>query len=572
MSQRTNPATASIQQILADARRADNPPVPDPLHTANVHAALVAQCTTEGVDPQHPTRTLADLSVQDLISRRRAHHAEAGVYSSYSRATAVAAGGAYAAGGGGGGGTPYLDEVLNDSPVGVWLLNEPSGTIAYDNSGARRDGTIAGTPTLSSAGVSFDGVDDEVSLGDLNSLLSGNSYTAEMWVTYDANVDHNSSKHVLFQGKDRSSGNPYNLVTGSTTSLLTDEVLTVGSGGYRQGVLQPLSLTGGTEYHIVVVSDGTDHLLYVDGTLQSTTKSGAWVHLGFNNVELGHVGGTGGGFYGGHQMRRFALYDTALSAARILAHYNTGAAEATDPYSEPTLPTSPMTESGFGTGVLGNTTDFPAWGSNNTNINSPTIFLDELAIYTTALSSTRVQAHRDAASSAAYESAVLADSPTVYHRLNETVADSDFADSGAGGHTLDNNNNTVGVGATGVWDEGAEFHTSWSSMADYPSAVRTALSTESTLTIECFFRTGSTTINPNDATIFSTGPITGDLPRASCRISTNSNGYLVLSANPGGAGTETMVFGGLNVYDTLWRHLVAVFDAGTWTLYLEEII
>ena len=84
----------------------------------------------------------------------------------------------------------------------------------------------------------------------------------------------------------------------------------------------PSPMTGAT-YHVVGTYDGTDLLLYVNGVLRggsSTTASVAATSLG---VRRGWGLGTAG--YTDGRLDELAVYATALSPERILAHYNAGA-------------------------------------------------------------------------------------------------------------------------------------------------------------------------------------------------------------------------------------------------------
>ena len=49
-------------------------------------------------------------------------------------------------------GVLYDTEILADSPVGYWKLNETSGTTAYDSSGNGNNGTLHGGITLNQPG------------------------------------------------------------------------------------------------------------------------------------------------------------------------------------------------------------------------------------------------------------------------------------------------------------------------------------------------------------------------------------------------------------------------------------
>lgn len=78
----------------------------------------------------------------------------------------------------GGGGSTYATEVLADSPFAYWRLGEASGTTAVDEQGGH-DGTYAGSPTFGATALvkgddatTFDGSDDRVDVGTLGTFGS----------------------------------------------------------------------------------------------------------------------------------------------------------------------------------------------------------------------------------------------------------------------------------------------------------------------------------------------------------------------------------------------------------------
>lgn len=71
--------------------------------------------------------------------------------------------------------------------VGRWALDATSGTTAIDSSGFNNNGTLVNGPAWNSGGklggaLSFDGVNDYVTLGNPTSLIPGSTITLAGWM------------------------------------------------------------------------------------------------------------------------------------------------------------------------------------------------------------------------------------------------------------------------------------------------------------------------------------------------------------------------------------------------------
>lgn len=217
----------------------------------------------------------------------------------------------------------YRSTVLADSPLVYWRLGETSGTTATDASGNARHGTYSGSPTLGVTGaligdtntaVTFDGVDDQVSVADTTDLTA---YTAEAWVktTNSAAGELDvaarlgsagtSRIFLLYVGAGKASGIFYN------------------STGTQLNLSSPGSIADGNWHHIAMAyTAGTSTgRLYLDGSQVATgTRAGP-----LSTADVPFTVGTSAfvsRFIG--SIDEVAYYGTELSAARILAHYNAG--------------------------------------------------------------------------------------------------------------------------------------------------------------------------------------------------------------------------------------------------------
>jgi len=200
--------------------------------------------------------------------------------------------------------------------LAYWRLDEGSGTTADDSSGNGRDGTYTNGVTLGSTGAlagdsdtaaSFDGSNDSVQVADDSALRLDGSFTIEFWARQLSFV--NSLPGILYKGQGTPHG--FEIWADSSGELWFrrhNRIVGSGSG----------ALTGSFR-HFVVTYDGTNARWYVDGALNAT----AAVNLPPNNdstdLEIGKADD-----YGQNVIDEVAIYDTALSATRIAAHYTAG--------------------------------------------------------------------------------------------------------------------------------------------------------------------------------------------------------------------------------------------------------
>ena len=227
--------------------------------------------------------------------------------------------------GAGGGGT-YAAEVLADSPLAYWRMEETSGTTMADSSDNGRGGTFTGLPTLNKAGAV------DLAVGFAQSKYAtvpeaawarlSSAVTVEAWVKASTNAG----------------GNPvvcrYDNSTSSEASWLLDT-----SGGasrfiVRSGSTNYIATNGSTSdndgnwHHIVGVFGSSTALIYRDGAQVGSVAGPATINASTANsfavVIASREAGAGvdsGAQYFPGDIDEVAIYGSALSAARIAAHY-----------------------------------------------------------------------------------------------------------------------------------------------------------------------------------------------------------------------------------------------------------
>jgi hypothetical protein len=216
--------------------------------------------------------------------------------------------------------------VAADAPAGYWRLGEASGTVAADAVGAN-PGSYLGGVTLGALGAlagdadtaaRFDGIDNRVSMGDPSdgSLdFAAGDFTFEAW----AKTTLNGERAI---GSKRASG-PYWQLTVTDDPGHTGEIrVNVSAGSSREVYGPPVRVDDGAWHHVVAVFDRDAGItVYVDGV--GELRAGAFTGS-IDNAGPFLVGkSTGYGYFGG-DIDEVAVYATALSAARVQAHFSAG--------------------------------------------------------------------------------------------------------------------------------------------------------------------------------------------------------------------------------------------------------
>jgi len=233
----------------------------------------------------------------------------------------------------------YSSEVLADSPVAYWRLDDTSGTSAVDSSGNARTGTYAGSPTLSAVSllpvgggtaVSFDGVNDTLTVGDNAALNAADSgFTFECWVKL--NTPTADKLYILGDKTGTANANQQWSVYWDNRSTSGSPLRLRTQNGYDATAPVPVDWSGTVARdalaaggHLAVVWVGSNTKIYWNGVqvVSGTGLTGAVANT--RSVYIANLNGNS--FYFDGKMDEVALYGTGLSAARVLAHYNAAGA------------------------------------------------------------------------------------------------------------------------------------------------------------------------------------------------------------------------------------------------------
>jgi uncharacterized repeat protein (TIGR02543 family) len=239
----------------------------------------------------------------------------------------------------------YPTTVGSFNPVGYWRLSETdpapvdaansviggsslNGT--YTNFDARGvTGALAGN---SDTAVFFNGTNQNVDI-PYNAQLNTTVFSAEIWVKpANSNVNQAIFSSGLPAATVRTGWVVYQL-NGANYSFRPYKnsganTVTGSAAGIGDSVA---SVTVGQWQHIVVVNDGTNCVIYVNGTVIGSAPSATYVAATSGGTTIGKRYGASNFFAG--SLDECVFYNTPLSADDVLAHYQNGLnASRTTPY------------------------------------------------------------------------------------------------------------------------------------------------------------------------------------------------------------------------------------------------
>jgi hypothetical protein len=217
--------------------------------------------------------------------------------------------------------TGYSNAVAADSPVSYWRLGETSGTTAADqrstNPGTYVNGALLGQASLlgtdsANRAVSLDGTNDHVRVNNSPSLNLSAPFSIEAWIKPSKLPAAGQFASVLTKAES------YAIQFNGPRLEFTIMQL-----GVRQRLQAPANaVVAGQTYHVAATFDGTTRRLYLNGTEVASAPLAGNPSSSVSNVYVGSWNGSREFFAG--TVDEAAVYSTALSAARVTAHYNAG--------------------------------------------------------------------------------------------------------------------------------------------------------------------------------------------------------------------------------------------------------
>jgi RHS repeat-associated protein len=455
---------------------------------------------------------------------------------------------------------PYSATVLADSPLAYWRLGESSGTTAADSGPNNHAGTYAGAVTLGQPGAphdnntaaKLDGATGTYVSTTASALNLGTAFTLEAWVKPStlgvANV-------VISRGGGSGSNLQYLIDIESGVPYVW-----VGNGSTVVSAAGPV-ISAGAWTHLAATYDGTKANLYVNGGLASFATLSSPLLSSSSNTRLGsYSNGTGYSFAG--VLDEVAVWSSALSPERIAAHYG-AAADRTGRLVRIHEPAGNQIALTYGHGDLASITDTVGRvvtlgydGAHRlTQLRDPsgrTVWYG----YDGAGRLSAVSQPLPSAPSGAYRSAVIADTPVSYWKLDETSGSTATDERGV------SNGSTVGavtLNSAGI-DGTAFAFDGLTGSVDLGGA--SALNLTGALSLEAWVRPTSL---GNVNVVISRGG------------GANSNLQYLLDIEAGvpsfyvGKGTGFFMATGTPLATGAWAHVVGAYDGTTAQIYVNGL-
>ena len=237
-----------------------------------------------------------------------------------------------------GGADAYRAAVMADSPVAYWRLGESSGTVAVDETG-NYPGAYQNTPTLGVVGAISGATSARfATASNQRTLISSSAsafsfipntgvFTIEAWVKLAAATG--DLYHCIFGTSPATAEKGFQLVWENRTAASSVKELrmfiTKGTSGVP--VIDSRSADNAiidtSWHHIVVTGNGANCQFYIDAVQQSGSTTMGPKSTGnlTRDVAIGDAPFSSQLPTANATMGEVAIYNTALSPARIAAHY-----------------------------------------------------------------------------------------------------------------------------------------------------------------------------------------------------------------------------------------------------------
>lgn len=234
-------------------------------------------------------------------------------------------------------GSAYAGEVLTDGPIGYWPLQSAQSLVdVVNNEDMMVVASVEGVLSADESGTLPLGASVAMTAGraraEFVSSLADTPLTVEAWVSVGASYAVDSNSIFLTAAIDgthysqlmayRDSSNQFGFRMNFDNGTIKSQAVSFESAHVGAGLV-----------HVAATISGSSVLLYLNGVLVYTQPTTA-------TVGSAGVDGTEPRFNitiePGSSASHFAVYDSTLTAARILAHYEAGIYAYGHPYGEQT--------------------------------------------------------------------------------------------------------------------------------------------------------------------------------------------------------------------------------------------
>lgn len=222
----------------------------------------------------------------------------------------------------------YEANVLADKPQAYYRLNEASGTSVADISGHGYTGTIHGSVTFGQSGalaVSTDTamqLDGSTAYVSLPAILLPNitAFSVECWFKVASTA--NLANAPVFIGNDDPQHNLVGFNFGANPHGTDGLFFNVAVNGVWKQATSSTVFSANTWYHIAATYDGSTLRIYTNGVQTGSLAASGIMTVSNNPVLIGAM--IGPTSYLNGFLDEPVIYNSLLSASRVLAHYNAG--------------------------------------------------------------------------------------------------------------------------------------------------------------------------------------------------------------------------------------------------------
>lgn len=230
------------------------------------------------------------------------------------------------------GNTNYYDAVMADTPWGYWRLDEGSGTVANDISGnSRALSAQLDFLSTSSAGLLVSNTNKGVFLP--STAAGGHSGFVRSPIPAMPSTSVPFTVECLIKPTAAPPETAGAIVCmGTSSGCLEADVIDIGGGSFRIRVMKKGtavlfttagSWTYGTKLHVAIRRGASNVIsVVVNGVADANTGTNAYIDYSSETLTFGYGVFSGDQYHHLGNMDELALYNYALTDARLLAHYN----------------------------------------------------------------------------------------------------------------------------------------------------------------------------------------------------------------------------------------------------------
>jgi alpha-tubulin suppressor-like RCC1 family protein len=203
-----------------------------------------------------------------------------------------------------------------ESPIGQWLFNEGTGTIAKDISESKNDGKIYGATFVEGkrgSALSFDG-NDYVEIPHQASLSPRSAFSIAAWINPVSNTKY---QKIIY--KSLGSNTDYSIIQGGQNNIGFSFKTGINA---MTGYTAANSVPSGTWTHVAGTYDGTRIKIYINGKQVYNSKASGTINMNAEPLRIG--GGVSAGnnnFIG--KVDDVYIYSRALTAQEVNELYTT---------------------------------------------------------------------------------------------------------------------------------------------------------------------------------------------------------------------------------------------------------